>query len=292
MPTARGPQLLVRTTSERWGVGTGPDAFGNGRRVYNVIDVRQSYPQKVVKEAVRVLGHPEAADNSIHFAYEMVALTPAAVRLIEERTGTSFGLDADDMSKAYVEMSGRRGIGVKADEFLDVLMDAAEDAIVGRLGGSGSAGRRGRPRPGHRGRRPALSDGPPEPQPGPGLRLRRGPRIRGRHRSLPPVLGGAGARRSSPSSTNAAARAGSSAEEIAELAGVEIDDDLWDLVLQMARRREIVAQAVANLEFSLLAQHAHELAQLFHRLYHAPPRRPRRGSEQAPAATRGLHPLQ
>ena len=98
-------------------------------QVYNVIDVRQSYPQKVVKEAVRVLGHEEAADNSIHFAYEMVALTPAAVRLIEERTGADFGLSDEEMAKAYVEMSGRRGIGVKADEFLDILTDAAEDAI-------------------------------------------------------------------------------------------------------------------------------------------------------------------
>jgi arginyl-tRNA synthetase len=59
--------------------------------------------------------------------------------------------------------------------------------------------------------------------------------------------------------------------EVSELAGLELDDDLWDLVLQMARRREIVAQAVANLEFSLLAQHAHEMAQLFHRLYHNHP---------------------
>ena len=91
-------------------------------RVYNVIDVRQSYPQKVVKEAVRILGHPEAADNSIHFAYEMVALTPEAVRVIEERT--RHGLRPrrrGRWSKAYIEMSGRRGIGVKADEFLDIL---------------------------------------------------------------------------------------------------------------------------------------------------------------------------
>ena len=60
-------------------------------------------------------------------------------------------------------------------------------------------------------------------------------------------------------------------DEIEALEGSEIDDDLWDLVLQCARRREVIGQAVANLEFSLLAQHVHDLAQLFHRLYHAHP---------------------
>jgi hypothetical protein len=62
-----------------------------------------------------------------------------------------------------------------------------------------------------------------------------------------------------------------SADELAALEGVEIPDDLWSLVFECARRREVVAQAVAGLEFSLLAQHVHGLAQLFHRLYHSNP---------------------
>jgi arginyl-tRNA synthetase len=61
------------------------------------------------------------------------------------------------------------------------------------------------------------------------------------------------------------------AEEIDALTGARLDDDLWELVLQCGRRRDIVSQAVANLEFSLLAQHVHNLAQLFHKLYHAHP---------------------
>ena len=69
--------MLYRSTA-RTRDRPGDRTFGCGQQVYNVIDVRQSYPQKVVKEAVRVLGHPVAADSSIHFAYEMVALTPAA----------------------------------------------------------------------------------------------------------------------------------------------------------------------------------------------------------------------
>ena len=60
-------------------------------------------------------------------------------------------------------------------------------------------------------------------------------------------------------------------DEVELLAEVEIPDDLWELVLQCARRHEVVGQSVSNLEFSLLAQHVHELAQLFHRLYHAHP---------------------
>ena len=60
-------------------------------------------------------------------------------------------------------------------------------------------------------------------------------------------------------------------EEAAGLEGVAIGDDLWELVLECARRREAVAQAVENLEFSLLAQHVHNLAKLFHKLYHGHP---------------------
>ncbi len=264
-----GDRLLVRTTSDRSdAVSEGP--FGSGDRVYNVIDVRQSYPQKVVREAVRVLGHPEAADNSIHFAYEMVALTPAAVRVIEDRTGASFGLDAEAMDKAYIEMSGRRGIGVKADEFLDVLEDAAEDAIVERLEGSGAPAdvtERSR----------AIAVG--------ALRYLMARQSRNRVLAFDfeealAFEGDTGpylqysAVRAHKIFTKLAERRGEgrvTADEAPALIGAEIDDDLWNLVLQIARRQEAVAQAVASLEFSLLAQHAHELAQLFHGLYHAHP---------------------
>jgi arginyl-tRNA synthetase len=264
-----GPGLLVRTISDPNETIPG-SSFGDGRRVYNVIDVRQSYPQKVVKEAVRVLGHPEAADNSIHFSYEMVALTPAAVREIEDRTEVSFGLDDEAMSKTYIEMSGRRGIGVKADEFLNVLVDAAEDAIVGRLGGSSApADVADRAR--------AIAVG--------ALRylMARQSRTRVLAFDFDEALAFEGdtgpylqysAVRAQKIFSKLEERRGEGRlqpAETEELLGVEIDDDLWELVLQVARRHEIVAQAVANLEFSLLAQHAHDLAQLFHRLYHGHP---------------------
>jgi len=264
-----GGETLVRTTSNPGETVPG-HSFGDAEMVYNVIDVRQSYPQKVVKEAVRVLGRPEEADNSVHFAYEMVALTPAAVRVIEERTEKSFGLTNEEMAKAYIEMSGRRGIGVKADEFLDVLTDAAEDSIVERLQGAGApADVADRAR--------AIAVG--------ALRYLMARQSRNRVLAFDFDEALAFEGDTGPYLQYSAVRAGKifdklaerrgegrlAEDEIEELTGVEIDDSLWELVLQCARRREVVAQAVANLEFSLLAQHVHEIAQLFHRLYHAHP---------------------
>jgi arginyl-tRNA synthetase len=264
-----GSELLARTTSDT--SENVPDAtFGGGRHVYNVIDVRQAYPQKVVKEAVRVLGHTEAADNSVHFSYEMVALTSGAVREIERRTETSFGLSDEEMAKAYIEMSGRKGIGVKADEFLDVLTDAAEDAVVQRFEGGGApADVADRSR--------AIAVG--------ALRylMARQSRNRVLAFDFDEALSFEGD--TGPYLQYSAVRAGKifaklaerrgegrlREDEIEDLAGTEIGDDLWELVWQCARRREVVGQSIANLEFSLLAQHVHELAQLFHRLYHAHP---------------------
>ncbi|MBD3853887.1 MAG: arginine--tRNA ligase, partial [Acidobacteria bacterium] len=252
-----GGETLVRTTSNPGETVPG-HSFGNAEMVYNVIDVRQSYPQKVVKEAVRVLGHPEEADSSVHFAYEMVALTPAAVRVIEERTEHSFGLTDEEMAKSYIEMSGRRGIGVKADEFLDVLSDAAEDSIVDRFEGAGAPADvtiRAR----------AIAVG--------ALRYLMARQSRNRVLAFDfdealAFEGDTGpylqysAVRAKKIFTKLEERRGESRlseDEIEKLTGVEIDDDLWELVLQCARRREVVAQAVANLEFSLLAQHVHEI---------------------------------
>ena len=101
-------------------------AFGSGQAVYNVIDVRQSYPQAVVREGVRALGHGDAAERSIHFSYEMVALTPAcAIQLGIE-------LSDEDQGKPYVEVSGRKGQGVKADDLLNTLEEKAFQEVQKR----------------------------------------------------------------------------------------------------------------------------------------------------------------
>ena len=98
--------------------------FGGASRVVNVIDSRQAYLQKVVKEGVRQVAGAKAADASIHFAYEMVALTPATAKAL------GMEISDEDAKRAYVEMSGRKGFGVKADDMLDELERKATEAVL------------------------------------------------------------------------------------------------------------------------------------------------------------------
>src|SRR5208283_3611634 len=102
---------------------TGAPHFGGATTVYNVIDSRQAYLQDVVAEGVRALGHPKEADNSVHFAYEIVALTPRCAAEL------GYELSAEEASKPYVEVSGRRGFGVKADDLIDRMLKAAEERV-------------------------------------------------------------------------------------------------------------------------------------------------------------------
>ena len=83
--------------------------------VYNVIDTRQSYPQDIVAEGLRRLGHVREAEKSIHFSYDRVVLTPRCAREL------GYELSAEEARKAYVEVSGRLGLGVKADDLIDKL---------------------------------------------------------------------------------------------------------------------------------------------------------------------------
>jgi arginyl-tRNA synthetase len=105
-----------------------PDApsFGHGQLVYNVIDSRQSYLQDVVVAGLRALGYNEQADHSVHFSYEMVALSP--------RTCVELGIDLseEDRKRPYVEVSGRKGLGVKADDLIDKLIEKALEEVDSR----------------------------------------------------------------------------------------------------------------------------------------------------------------
>ena len=86
--------------------------------VYNVIDVRQAYLQDVVAEGLRRLGHTIQADHSIHLSYEIVALTPRCAAEM------GYEVTAEEAKKPYVEVSGRKGLGVKADDLIDRLEQA------------------------------------------------------------------------------------------------------------------------------------------------------------------------
>jgi len=111
------------TTSE---ITEGSPTFGEGERVYNVIDVRQAYLQDIVQRGVALLASKEARERSHHFSYEMVALTPATCREL------GFDVAPEDENKPYLEVSGRKGLGVKADDLLKALTDKALAEVAKR----------------------------------------------------------------------------------------------------------------------------------------------------------------
>ena len=100
--------------------------FGGGVKVYNVIDSRQAYPQEIVARGVVALVPEIGAEASVHFGYEMVALSPAAC----EELGIE--LSAADRARPYIEMSGRKGLGVKADDLIDRLEKDALKEVEAR----------------------------------------------------------------------------------------------------------------------------------------------------------------
>lgn len=100
--------------------------FGGGETIYNVIDTRQSYPQEVVKKGVAAISPERGEQASVHLAYEMVALSPAAA----EELG--FELSDEDRKRPFIEMSGRKGLGVKADDLIDRLEANALSEVESR----------------------------------------------------------------------------------------------------------------------------------------------------------------
>jgi arginyl-tRNA synthetase len=100
--------------------------FGHATRVYNVIDTRQSYLQDVVVAGLRGLGYENQAGQSIHFSYEMVALSPRCC------ADLGIPLSDEDRKKPYVEVAGRKGIGVKADDLMDELIAKALEEVASR----------------------------------------------------------------------------------------------------------------------------------------------------------------
>jgi arginyl-tRNA synthetase len=118
-----GRQLWVTADAPS---GEAAPRFGGGAWVYNVIDSRQSYLQDVVAAGLRALGYTEQASRSVHFAYEMVALSP--------RTCAELGieLNEEDKRRSYVEVSGRKGLGGKADDLIDKLIEKAREEVDSR----------------------------------------------------------------------------------------------------------------------------------------------------------------
>ncbi|MGA7379742.1 MAG: arginine--tRNA ligase [Terriglobales bacterium] len=97
--------------------------FGDVAEIYNVIDARQSEAQNTVIEALRALGYNQQADHYTHFSYEMVALTPRCAAEL------GYQLSEEDKARPYIEVSGRKGFGVKADDLLDTLITSARTEV-------------------------------------------------------------------------------------------------------------------------------------------------------------------
>jgi arginyl-tRNA synthetase len=252
----------VWETTTQDGAGEHP-RFGGAHRVYNVIDVRQSYLQKIVRAGLQALGHAAEAERSVHFSYEMVALSPATARQL------GF-LEAGDGEDRVLEMSGRKGIGVKADDLLDQLIvkareeiaqrdrdDLGEEELDGLARQIATAALRFFMVKATNNRIIAFDFDEAlnfEGETGPYLQysLVRAKNIR--RRLLEEGIA-----------------AEVSAAEAADLSAELWSPDLWDLVLTVAQTGETLAKAAETLELSLIARHALEIAQRFNALYHRHP---------------------
>jgi arginyl-tRNA synthetase len=240
--------------------------FGGAGAVFNVIDVRQSYLQKLLKQALAAIGHPSEADRSVHFSYEMVALTHNTARQL------GYTLSAEDAARPFVEVSGRKGLGVKADDLLDVLEKKAGEEVV----------KRNPELPAVEVRRigEAIAVGAVRYFM---VRFSRGKVIAF---DIDEALNFEG--ESGPYLQYAVVRANSifkklrdregvgEAEFLSPLGGAPTDEltgeahghDLWALVLESSRLDEVAEQAVRTLEFSVLAKYAFGLAQMFNAFFH------------------------
>jgi len=242
-----------------------PDApsFGHAREVFNVIDVGQSYPQRVVRAAVAALGHPEGAEGSHHLAYEKVVLSPATARALGYAV-------TDD---GAVKVSGRKGLGVKADDLMDLLASKARAEIESR----------------DPDRDPAVREATATEVATGALRyfLLKYGRTKVITFDTDEALAFTG--ETGPYVQNAIVRArnifaklADEGHDVAALVArgraLDLDrfltgdegDEVWGLVMLMARSEEAADQVVRAEEVSLLARHVFAIAQAFHSYYQKP----------------------
>jgi arginyl-tRNA synthetase len=239
-------------------------SFGHARAAYNVIDVGQSYPQRVVKAGVAALGHGAEAEASHHLAYEKVVLSPATARAL--------GYEVSEEA-ATVKVSGRKGLGVKADDLIDALIGKARAEIQAR----------------DPEREPAARDEAARDIAVGALRyfMARFSRTTIITFDMDQALAFVG--ETGPYVQNAVVRGRNifaklqaqghdvsaliergRALPLAELLAGEEGDEIWALLLLMARSEEVAEQVVRSEETALLAKHAFAVAQAFHAYYQKP----------------------
>jgi arginyl-tRNA synthetase len=236
--------------------------FGDVAEIYNVIDARQSEAQNTVIEALRGLGHGEAADRYTHFSYEMVALTPRCAGEL------GYTLSAEDQGRSWIEVSGRKGFGVKADDLLDALIAAARKEVDAR--------------------HPELSE---SERAGIATQIAIGAlRYFMLKFTKPSVIAfdfkdalsfegdtGPYAQYAVVRASNIFRKGGidpefgadrASTEDFAKYLTGDSGNEIWELWLAASKTSYIVSQCIAATEPAYLAKHAFQLAQLFNTFYH------------------------
>jgi arginyl-tRNA synthetase len=243
--------------------------FGDVAEIYNVIDARQSEAQNTVIEALRGLGHGEAANHYTHFSYEMVVLTPRCAAEL------GYTLSEEDKTRSYIEVSGRKGFGVKADDLLDQLIVSARKEVDSR--------------------HPQLSD--PE-------RLGIATQIAigalryfmlkytkqsviafdfkealsfegetGPYAQYAVVRAASIFRKAGvdPDTFSDTLTANLSADSLAAYLSGDVGNEMWELWLAASKTSYVIDQCIATTEPAYLAKHVFQLAQLFNTFYHRHP---------------------
>ena len=243
--------------------------FGEVAEIYNVIDARQSEPQNTVIEALRGLGHGEAADRYTHFSYEMVALTPRCAAEL------GYTLSDEDKARSWIEVSGRKGFGVKADDLLDALIASARKEVDARHPELSEVERAGiatqvaigalrffmlkftKPSVIAFDFNDALS-----------FEGETGPYVQYAVVRASNIFRKGGY---DPESFCRDAADRISTEDFAKYLTGESGNDIWELWLAAAKTSYIVGQCIATTEPAYLAKHGFQLAQFFNTFYHRYP---------------------
>ncbi len=238
--------------------------FGGVSEIYNVIDARQAEAQNTVIEALRELGYQEQADHYTHFSYEMVALTPRCAAEL------GYELSEEDRSRSYIEVSGRKGFGVKADDLIDRLIASARKEVDARHQQLSDA------------ERASIAN-----QIAVGalryfmLKYTKPSVIAFDFKDALSFEGETGpyAQYAVVRATNIFRKAGLlpeqferecrlSAEEFSQYLEGEAGNEIWALWLAASKTSYVVEQCIATTEPAYAAKHAFQLAQLFNNFYH------------------------
>lgn len=236
--------------------------YGQAVAIYNVIDSRQNDPQANVVESLRAMGYTEAADRYTHLNYAMVALTPRCAMDL------GYTVTEEDQKKAYLEVSGRKGFGVKADDLLDRLIAAAKVEIDTRHPETAEAERQLTAQQIAVGALRYFM-----------LKFTRNTVIAFDFREALSFEGETGpyVQYSAVRAANILRKAGvTEADALAAIADIDLTpyfegeagDGLWSLWLALSRVTTVVEQAIAAAEPAIATRYVFQLAQEFSNFYH------------------------